>query len=144
MEKYLDIVFDGPPSHESGRFVEVEDENGASVGIGKWVEDGEYWRLRIPDHRVIEAERDELRAEVDEQAKIIGKSIDDSDKWAMEKRGMERENVELRERVEAAIAWADAMGVLDILSATSGTRKKLYDAILQPDSGKDEQKDGEN
>ena len=27
------IVFDGPPSHESGRFVEVEDENGASVGF---------------------------------------------------------------------------------------------------------------
>jgi hypothetical protein len=29
--KYLDIVFDGPPSHESGRFVEVEDIEGRSI-----------------------------------------------------------------------------------------------------------------
>ena len=26
-ERIIDVVFDGPPSHESGRFVEVEDEN---------------------------------------------------------------------------------------------------------------------
>ena len=47
--KHIDIVFDGPPSHESGRFVEVEDETGASVKFGEWVEreDG-YWALRIP------------------------------------------------------------------------------------------------
>ena len=46
---YIDIVFDGPPSHESGRFVEVEDATGRSIRFGEWVEraDG-YWVLRLP------------------------------------------------------------------------------------------------
>ena len=47
MSKYVDIVFDGPPSHESGRFVEVENDKGASIRFGEWVECGEYWCLRI-------------------------------------------------------------------------------------------------
>lgn len=44
----LNVIFDGPPSAESGRFVEVEDEQGNSVDAGTWVqrEDG-YWSLRI-------------------------------------------------------------------------------------------------
>ena len=45
---YFDIVFDGPPGHLSGRFVEVEDEQGASMNIGEWIQDGDLWRLRIP------------------------------------------------------------------------------------------------
>lgn len=46
---YIDIVFDGPPAHESGRFVEVENAQGASVRVGQWVHrpDG-YWALRLP------------------------------------------------------------------------------------------------
>ena len=45
----IQIVFDGPPSHESGRFVEVEDMDGKSIGVGRWVErpDG-FWALCIP------------------------------------------------------------------------------------------------
>jgi len=40
------IVFDGPPSHESGRFVEVEDEAGRGVGLGEWAErDDGCWAL---------------------------------------------------------------------------------------------------
>ena len=48
-QKTIDIVFDGPPGPESGRFVEVE-RDGTSISIGEWVhrEDG-YWVLRIPD-----------------------------------------------------------------------------------------------
>lgn len=44
----IDIVFDGPPGPESGRFVEVEDLDGKSVGVGEWVKrhDG-YWALRL-------------------------------------------------------------------------------------------------
>ena len=45
---YVDIVFDGPPSHEPGRFVEVENPEGASIRFGEWVErsDG-FWALRL-------------------------------------------------------------------------------------------------
>ena len=66
----IDIVFDGPPSHESGRFVETEDENRASISIGDWVEraDG-YWVLRIEDPR----ENDRLQARIDAAlAEIVG------------------------------------------------------------------------
>lgn len=46
--EYVDIVFDGPPSHESGRFVEVENHDGRSINFGEWIHrpDG-YWVLRI-------------------------------------------------------------------------------------------------
>lgn len=46
--RIIDIVFDGPPSHESGRFVEVEDGTGKSIKVGEWIKrpDG-YWTLRI-------------------------------------------------------------------------------------------------
>lgn len=44
----IDIVFDGPPDHESGRFVEVEDQNRASIKMGEWVHrDDGYWVLRL-------------------------------------------------------------------------------------------------
>ena len=41
------VVFDGPPSHKSGRFVEVEDETGASVRAkgATWREEGTLWAL---------------------------------------------------------------------------------------------------
>lgn len=50
----LYVIFDGPPSHESGRFVEVEDEQRASVSLssesgGGWEKDVRsgfaFWRL---------------------------------------------------------------------------------------------------
>ena len=45
----VDIVYDGPPSNETGKFVEVEDQTGKSISVGTWLEreDG-YWVLRIP------------------------------------------------------------------------------------------------
>ena len=45
---YLDVVFDGPPGPECGRFIEIEDDKGASVSFGEWVQrkDG-YWMLRL-------------------------------------------------------------------------------------------------
>jgi len=44
----VDIVFDGPPGATSGRFVEVEDMDGAGVAVGEWVQrDDGYWVLRI-------------------------------------------------------------------------------------------------
>jgi hypothetical protein len=48
MEQYVDIVFDGPPGHHSGRFVEVENSDGMSIKFGEWIQrpDG-YWVLRL-------------------------------------------------------------------------------------------------
>lgn len=52
MSYYVDIVFDGPPGPEAGRFVEVEDNTGASINFGHWVErDDGYWALRITSVR---------------------------------------------------------------------------------------------
>jgi hypothetical protein len=44
----LHIVFDGPPSHDGGRFVEVETPDGKSIRAGEWRErsDG-LWELRL-------------------------------------------------------------------------------------------------
>jgi hypothetical protein len=44
----VDIVFDGPPGPDAGRFVEVENQQGQSIRVGKWVQrpDG-YWALRL-------------------------------------------------------------------------------------------------
>ncbi len=46
MNEPVFVIFDGPPSHESGRFVEVETEDRRSVRAGEWKErpDG-YWTL---------------------------------------------------------------------------------------------------
>lgn len=42
------VIFDGPPSHESGRFVECENDHGASINAGAWKElDNGFWELRI-------------------------------------------------------------------------------------------------
>lgn len=51
----IHIVFDGPPGPESGRFVEVEDDDGKSISVGKWSQRGEFWELVIPDHRGMKA-----------------------------------------------------------------------------------------
>jgi hypothetical protein len=46
---FVDVVFDGPPSHESGRFVETEDERGHSISVGEWIDRGDgLFALRIP------------------------------------------------------------------------------------------------
>ena len=45
--EYIDIVFDGPPENESGRFIEIEDDQKRSISIGRWIQDGDYWRLRL-------------------------------------------------------------------------------------------------
>jgi len=51
----LKVMFDGPPGPESGRFIEVEKEDGSSVNAGKWeeLEDGRWalW-LRVIDEDV--------------------------------------------------------------------------------------------
>ncbi len=57
----VNIVFDGPPGFpDPGRFVEVEDLDGKSVGIGEWAStnmgpEGEDWwilQIEVPDETV--------------------------------------------------------------------------------------------
>lgn len=64
----LHILFDGPPSHESGRFVEVNDDTGKSVRAGEWIEKDGFWELVIQarpetEHVEPEGEVDALVAE---------------------------------------------------------------------------------
>lgn len=49
-ESAINIIFDGPPGPESGRFIEVETDDGRSFRAGEWIErpDG-LWSLRITD-----------------------------------------------------------------------------------------------
>lgn len=46
--EFIDIVLDGPPDHIAGRFVEVENPNGESIRVGRWIQrrNGQ-WALRI-------------------------------------------------------------------------------------------------
>jgi hypothetical protein len=46
--KKIRILFDGPPGPESGRFIEVEDEEGKSFNAGPWTEEDGVWVLTIP------------------------------------------------------------------------------------------------
>ena len=45
----INIIFDAPPSHDSGRFVEVETDDGQSIRVGEWIEKDGYWALRITE-----------------------------------------------------------------------------------------------
>ncbi len=47
----INVVFDGPPGPESGCFVEVETDDGASINAGEWIKrpDGLWWlRIALP------------------------------------------------------------------------------------------------
>lgn len=70
-KEYIDIVFDGPPSHESGRFVEVENSEGRSINFGEWVQrpDG-FWALRLHGINAATARRTE-RTFTEEESKNI-------------------------------------------------------------------------
>lgn len=49
MSEFIDIVFDKIPSHDPAVFIEVENDKGASISLGAWInrEDG-YAVLRFP------------------------------------------------------------------------------------------------
>ena len=76
---YIDIVFDGPPAPESGRFVEVENAARASISFGEWVErDDGYWVLRIQNIpallarvEAVEAENATLMVKMEDAASLI-------------------------------------------------------------------------
>jgi hypothetical protein len=72
------FVFDGPPGHVSGRFVEVEDDAGTSVAsigtseglvLGGWKQEGDLWILSI--HAAPSTERAALRAALVEAQRAL-------------------------------------------------------------------------
>ena len=61
MSEEIRIIFDGPPSHKSGRFVEVENTDGESINVGEWHDRGDgYWEPRIPGVEIITADNGQL------------------------------------------------------------------------------------
>lgn len=63
----IDIVFDGPPGPEAGRFVEVESPPGVSVGVGEWIKrDDGYWVLRFDPNTTLRAINKELVGALEE------------------------------------------------------------------------------
>lgn len=49
----IQIRFDDAPAHVAGHFVEAEDENGAGISVGEWVEEGDFWLLKIDTENVL-------------------------------------------------------------------------------------------
>lgn len=48
----FDFVVDGEPGPEAGQFVEVENMEGASIRLGRWIDRGNgLWALRVGDGR---------------------------------------------------------------------------------------------
>jgi len=108
-DDYIDIVFDGPPSHEAGRFVEVEDSTGASMNYGEWVDRGNgYWVLRIADLRArlaeAEKERDHYKAFAGSQRFMS--DFQNADQMREEIDRLRAENAELKAMVQRVIDYA--------------------------------------
>lgn len=54
-KRTVDVIFDGPPGHDGGRFVEVE-VNGKSINAGEWVQlarrEKQEWALQIEARKI--------------------------------------------------------------------------------------------
>lgn len=61
----INIVMKNPPGPDSD-FVEVEDENGVSMKLGEWVQQGEFWALSFDtkDLEDLDTEMDEYLEQV--------------------------------------------------------------------------------
>lgn len=61
IDRRIRVIFDGPPGHNPGRFVDVENHEGKSINAGDWVQRCNYWELRInnPDSEYIRNLEDE-------------------------------------------------------------------------------------
>ena len=112
---YIDIVFDGPPSSESGRFVEVEDSQKHSIAIGEWIQDGDLWRLRIPDPRRIA----ELKAEVAKATSLMELEAE-ADRVELARRSEEIAELEL-ERDDYKILSDELVEVRRLVGLPEGT-----------------------
>lgn len=72
------VIFDGLLNHESGRFIECEDEDGKSINAGEWkmLPDG-LWELRITiDEAQLAALREENERLEQEKSEQMRKVVD--------------------------------------------------------------------
>ena len=94
MAKFVDIVFDGPPGPESGRFVEVENELREGMNFGEWIErDDGYWVLRITRIADLEHQLETANAKLDRSVELLTNE-------AVECGAAKREATRLREALE--------------------------------------------
>ena len=79
----MQIRFDGPPGPTSGRFIEVEDERGRGIKVGRWVREGTDWLLVIPEDQNL---REAVRGALVELDAFL--EDDDNDPMAFAERGI--------------------------------------------------------
>ena len=72
----MQIRFDGPPGHVSGRFVEVEDERGRSIRVGRWAREGTDWLLIIPEDQGLREAVKQVLVELDGFLSIEQQGLD--------------------------------------------------------------------
>ncbi|MEN6547580.1 MAG: hypothetical protein ABFE07_16220 [Armatimonadia bacterium] len=142
----IDIVFDGPPDHEAGRFVEVE-QDGQSVNVGEWIKRGDgYWALRIPYDRPIElAEsrrivREELGGESHESlSRQLNAALIESDDLRRQLDDAKVSDEIHRNHVEALTSSLRALNDLDEVRAditrTAAVVQALSAALTTQDTG---------
>ncbi len=68
------VIFDGPPSHQFPRFVEVETPTGRGVRLGQWVNKGDgYWALvfNVPIDQTVGYEPATVGKNLETQQEII-------------------------------------------------------------------------
>jgi hypothetical protein len=123
----IDIVFDGPPGPEAGRFVEVEDENRRSISVGEWLQrpgdnvDGN-WVLRLD---VGEAEEPlaELRRRLGE---VLDAGLTENGLKAVKKKAQE-----FIDEVEGDLEWRMRGDLAINLSGfVSDMSKRAIEALL--------------
>ncbi len=60
----IHILFDGPPGHVSGRFIDTVDKEGHGIRVGEWIGAGAYWHLVIPSDTELHKRIAKLEAEL--------------------------------------------------------------------------------
>lgn len=79
MSEVIRLIFDGPPSPTAGRFIEAENEAGASIRVGEWKEHRNiegWWELVIDLDRMRSAAAPETAAALEKAREDIAELVD--------------------------------------------------------------------
>lgn len=108
---FIDVVFDGPPSYESGRFVEVEDAEGRSFNAGEWIDRGNgLWALRISRATAPQSVKgdDPIAYTCDAGMKLLRDGTSDASVWSKDHAQPGDTKLYLRPIARAAVPQAGA------------------------------------